>query len=104
MDNFKVDENTQEIFVIDDFGMYIIFDCALDDMINLDKEMLKIGTYFVKKNDTELDMKNYSFPMTDRFQLLEDLYECEFQYQFQKTMIVMAYLECFEHISDPLEQ
>ena len=31
MDNFKVNEETQEIFVIDDYGMHVMFDCALDD-------------------------------------------------------------------------
>jgi hypothetical protein len=37
MDNFKVDEETEEIFVIDDFGMYVMFDCSLDDMVQLDR-------------------------------------------------------------------
>jgi hypothetical protein len=66
--------------------------------------MLKIGTYFVRKNENALDQKSQLFPLADRFQLLQDLYDCEFQFQFVKAKLVMAYLEVFEHICDPLEQ
>ncbi len=52
MDTFKIDEETKEIFVIDDFGMQVMFDCALDDIVNLDKELLKIGTFYIRKNET----------------------------------------------------
>ena len=104
MDNFKLVEETKEIFVIDDYGMYVMFDCTLSDMMELDQELLKVGSYFVRKNDQDLDMRTHSFPLTDRFQLLEDLYECEFEYQFAKAKVLMCYLEAFEHICDPLEQ
>lgn len=40
MDNFRIDEATNEIFVIDDFGMNVMFDCALDDMAHLDNSIL----------------------------------------------------------------
>jgi hypothetical protein len=33
MDNFMVKEETKEIYVIDDYGMYIMFDSALGDMV-----------------------------------------------------------------------
>lgn len=42
--------------------------------------------------------------MTDRFTLLEDLYEMEFNFQFVKSKLLMVYLEAYEHICDPLEQ
>jgi hypothetical protein len=67
MDNFKVDRETQEIFVVDDYGMYVMFDCALEDMIQLDEEMIKIGTFYVKKHEAEFDFRTYTFPLTDRF-------------------------------------
>jgi hypothetical protein len=51
MDTVTIDEESEEIMVKDDYGMYIMYDGALDDMVNLDAEMLKIGTYFVKKNE-----------------------------------------------------
>lgn len=78
MDNFKVNEETQEIFVIDDYGMHVMFDCALDDQVNLDTQLLKIGTFFIRKNENDFDIK--IFEMTDRFQLVEDLYNWEFAF------------------------
>jgi hypothetical protein len=28
-----------------------MYDCALDDMTNLDDELLRVGTYYVRKNE-----------------------------------------------------
>jgi hypothetical protein len=104
MDTIKVDSEKKEIYVIDDYGMYLMFDCSLDDMVSLDKELLKISTFYVKKNEAEFDFQAHQFPMVDRFQVIEDLYEYEFQYQYTKALVLMSYLEAFEHICDPLEQ
>jgi len=57
MDTYKVDNETKEIFVVDDYGMNLMFDCSLDDMITLDKELLKISTYYVKKVEAEFDFR-----------------------------------------------
>lgn len=84
--------------------MNVMYDCAMEDMVQLDAELLKIGTYFVKKNENQFDFKHFAFPLVDRFETLEDLLGCEFQYQFNKAKLVMVYLEAFEHICDPLEQ
>ncbi len=66
MDTFKVNTETKEIFVIDDFGMHIMFDCSLDDMMNLDNQILKIATYFVRKTEADFDFNTLTFPFTDR--------------------------------------
>jgi len=39
----------------------------------------------------------------DRITLLEDLLDKELDFQFEKVQIVQAYMETYEHISDPLE-
>ncbi|CDW75700.1 UNKNOWN [Stylonychia lemnae] len=104
MDFFKVNEESKEIFVIDDYGMYILYDCSLDDMVQLDKEILKIGTYFIKKNESQFDFKQYKFPLVERFQLMEDIVVSEFEFYYIKAKLVMVYLEAYEHICDPLEQ
>ena len=57
MDRFKINEETQEIIVIDDYGMNVMFDCSLEDMVALDSQLLKIGSYFVRKNEQEVDLK-----------------------------------------------
>ena len=58
MDTIKVDTVTKEIFIVDDYGMNLMFDCSLDDMINLDKELLKISTFYVKKTEAEFDFRH----------------------------------------------
>jgi len=77
MDTFKVDQATGEIFVIDDFGMHVMFDCSLEDMQTLDKHLLQIATYYVKKTEGHFDFGSYQYPFCDRLQVLEDLYDCE---------------------------
>ncbi len=57
MDTIKVDSATKEIFIVDDYGMNLMFDCSLDDLINLDKELLKISTFYVKKTEADFDFK-----------------------------------------------
>ena len=32
IDHIEIDENTQEVFVKDDFGIYIMYECTLTDM------------------------------------------------------------------------
>lgn len=85
MDTYKVTESIKEILVIDDYGMHVMFDCSLADMVALDEQLLKIGTFFVRKNELELDLQSKNFPLVDRFQLIQDLYVCELEYQFAKA-------------------
>ncbi len=41
--------------------------------------------------------------MVDRAQVAKDLYEKEFEYQFQKVQLIEIMLKCYEQIYDPLE-
>lgn len=104
MDTFKVDQQTEEIFVIDDYGMHVMYDCSLEDMSQLDSELLKIASYYVKRTEGSFNFSAFSYPFCDRLQVLEDLYDCEQRFQFAKSRLLMIYLDAFEHICDPLEQ
>jgi hypothetical protein len=67
---------------------------------------VRIVSFYINKQEpvlSESDLRN-TFPACDRFQLLEEAFECEFDYQRQKAELVLSYLECFEHITDLLEQ
>ena len=66
MDTFKVDQSTGEIFVIDDYGMHVMFDCSLEDMTLLDLELLKIATYYVKRTEGNFDFGTFKYPFCDR--------------------------------------
>jgi hypothetical protein len=43
-------------------------------------------------------------PTRDRLQLLDDLLNKEADFQFYKVKLVQVYMECYEHVTDPLEQ
>lgn len=40
----------------------------------------------------------------DRLGILEQAFECELEYHLAKIDLTMSYTECFEHMSDLLEQ
>lgn len=69
--NFNLEK--QEILVKDDFDIYLMYDCAMTDMVELEKQLLWVGTYYIKKNETNYDFSTASFPMVERFEILEDL-------------------------------
>ena len=51
----EINENTGEVFIKDDFGIYIIYDCVLQDMKCLEEELIKVGSYFIQKGEVLLD-------------------------------------------------
>lgn len=89
----------------DDFDKHIMFDSALLDMKLMEEEVLKIVSYYINKQEpilAESDLRN-TFPACDRFELIEEIFECELNYQNCKAELVLSYMECLEHISDLLE-
>ena len=88
----------------DDFSVAVMYDCTFADMRALEKEMLKVISYFINKVEPfSLDFKNI-LPMIDRFNFIKDILICEDQYQQAKLELVFCYLECYEHTFDTLEQ
>lgn len=49
IDNVEISESIQEVYLQDDFGIYIMYDCALQDMQDLENELLKYGSYYIAK-------------------------------------------------------
>lgn len=94
----------EEIYVKDDLGIYIFYDCVLQDMTTLEDDLLQTGSFFIQKQEQLQDPTSRPVPLRDRQQLLLDLLSFEAQFQFQKALLAQAYLECYEHICDPLEQ
>lgn len=90
--------------VKDDFGVAVMYDCTFADMRALEKEMLKVISYFINKVEPfALDFKNM-LPLIDRFNFIKEILICEDQYQQAKLDLVFCYLECYEHTFDTLEQ
>ena len=73
-------------------------------MKDLEEELLRIGSYFMSKHEFLLNSEGEKpYPLVDRITLLEDLLDNERDFQFDKVVLVENYMECYEHISDPLE-
>ena len=89
IDHIELDVAKKEVFVKDDFGIYIMYDCALSDMQAMEEEMLRIGTYYIGKledlYDTEVDKVCHK---KDRQQVVNDLLNCEMDFQFKKVQLV----------------
>lgn len=108
IDFFEVNERLKEVYVKDDFGIYIIYDCVLQDMKFIEQELLKVGSYFLHRSEALLDPEkqqqgNRAYPYKDRLELIDDILKKESEFQFAKVKLIQVYLECYEHVCDPLE-
>ena len=64
--------------VKDDFGIHIMFDAAFLDIKSLEKEVLKICSFYIQKKEPLIDNDlRYIYPSVDRFEILDDIFECE---------------------------
>jgi hypothetical protein len=91
--------------VKDDFGIHVLYDATFVDMRSMEFELLKMCSYYIAKAEPLLDndLRNM-YPAVDRLKILGEALEYENQYQEEKLQLITAYLECYEHISDILEQ
>ena len=105
IDHIEIDEARSEVYVRDDFSIYLMYECSLTDMQILEEELLRIGTHYITKledlYDTEIDKVCHK---KDRQQVLNDLVNCEMHFQFRKVLLTQLYMECYEHVCDPVEQ
>ena len=90
--------------MIDDFGVTIMYDASISDMVSYETTVLQIGTYYIKKNELDFDFEKFEYPLIDRLEVLDDILQNELEYEFTKSQIVLAYLDALEHSSDPLTQ
>ena len=123
-DRIIVDQDLEEIQIINEFGQKIVYSESLNDLVELEEEMIKIGSYYINQheyfqanNDIEReiyasDLKpqapsvaNEERPssMIDRAEIANDLFSKEFRFQFSKVKVIEQLLETYEHTFDPLE-
>jgi hypothetical protein len=98
--------------VLNEFGIPIIYEEALQDMVALEEEMIKIGSYYINQyehrqvSSGNFTMKSiFSRPsyMVDRPQLVQDMFDKEMEFQYTKVSLIEVLLETYEHTTDPLE-
>lgn len=58
IDHIEIIEKTKEVFVKDDFGVYVMYECAMQDMKDLEEEMIKIGSYYIGKHEFLINTEN----------------------------------------------
>ena len=74
-------------------------------MKGLEDELIKIASYYLSKSEVLQDPHSEKpQPCKDRLEMLDELLLCESKFQYRKVKLVLAYVECYEHIVDPLEQ
>ena len=68
-------------------------------------EILKVCSFYINKAEPLLDndLRNM-YPAVDRLKILDEALYYENLYQEEQLLLVTAYLECYEHITDVLEQ
>ena len=67
IDHIELNEKLMEVYVKDDLGVYIMQDCALQDMSMLEEQLLQIGSFYLNKQETLQDTHTEKpFPFKDR--------------------------------------
>ncbi|KAJ3107131.1 hypothetical protein HDU97_004824 [Phlyctochytrium planicorne] len=111
-----------KIHITDLKGTGVIYDAALDDLKNLERDMLKLATAFInnglngreaislgymdelrfKMAERKAEIKDITFlnPLIDRAQLLLEMYDAEVKFHFAKIDAINCYLEVYEHSFD----
>jgi hypothetical protein len=51
----ELNEALKEVYIRDDFGIYIMYDCVFQDMKILEDQLIKIGSFFLHKAETLQD-------------------------------------------------
>jgi hypothetical protein len=96
-----IDHDGSIVHVQDSAGLYIIYDCAFDDVNELEQEIIAIGSYFIEK----AAIKNQEFlRKIDRFEILYNLWEFELTYLQYKRKLVDCFYEIYQHTFDHQER
>ena len=117
-DKILVEEQKKLVTVYNEFGQPIVYAEALSDMVALEEELIKIGSFFINQHEYlqastdietgeegKLDGTANARPssMIDRSEIAIDLLKHELDFQFAKVKLIEKLLESYEHIYDPLE-
>jgi hypothetical protein len=75
-DKVVVDETKEEITIIDNYGIKIVYEEALNDMMEIEEELLKIGSYYINKHEFVGDSDQFEpYNPLDRAEIVMNLME-----------------------------
>jgi hypothetical protein len=70
-------------------------------------ELAKICSHYLHKSEILRDPTDLAserpFPTRDRLEILKDILVLEAEFNFKKVLLCQVYMECYEHVSDPLD-
>ena len=103
-DKWEIDEDAKDVTVYDEFGVKVIYQETLNDMLEIEEELIKTGTYYINQAEFlgDTDAREPASAI-DRGEVALDLFTQEADFQYQKVLLVHHYLEGYEHCMDPLE-
>ncbi|XP_076818582.1 uncharacterized protein LOC143464598 isoform X1 [Clavelina lepadiformis] len=111
--------------VQDQRGYFILYDAAVTDFQELDKDLILIASQFIEKDTAnravprrspaeraqrrqeapgEVDIPSYGHRVVDRFAVLIDLWTCELNFLANKRKLLDCYLEAYHNTFDPTER
>ncbi|XP_036025159.1 LOW QUALITY PROTEIN: uncharacterized protein LOC118570606 [Onychomys torridus] len=96
----------------DQLGLYVMYDNALQDLMELESELLLIASHFIEKEKSHReDSKSensqcwdWAHASVDRFAVLYDLWTWEVNLLESKRQLLDSYLEAYQHTLDPEER
>ena len=97
--------NDQVAHVVDDFRVNVFYDIALQDMVLLEEELLRVGSHYITQHEVFAAMQGRPARATiDRAALVETLLLSEADYYLEKVKLIQTLLDVYENVCDPLEQ
>ncbi|XP_051031282.1 uncharacterized protein LOC127215027 [Phodopus roborovskii] len=114
VDNQDDSHSTQAgcVHTQDQLGLYVMYDCALRDLRELESELLLIASHYIEKEKSHRDSGKskssqhwaWAHASVDRFAVLCDLWTWEANLLESKRQLLDSYLEAYQHTLDPEER
>ncbi|XP_043924848.1 uncharacterized protein LOC122799665 [Protopterus annectens] len=107
-------EDDGSIHTQDQQGNYIVYDVAVTDLMELEKQLLLVATHYIEKDkgkflgsepisgshEADINLHGWAHLDVDRFAVLLDLWTCEAEFLQNKNQLLDSYFESFQHVTD----
>ena len=101
----EINNDFTDVKIVDEEGISIMYDASLHDLVSLEEELIKVGTFYIQKQEylIDVEVKEPVFSI-DRGAVWLELLEHEHKFQFAKIRLVEEFMEVYEHTYDIVEQ
>ncbi|KAM8736120.1 uncharacterized protein AB9X84_021648 [Acanthopagrus schlegelii] len=95
----------------DQRGFYVVYDVALQDLEELEKQILLVGSRFIQRNTVKkmrgteaADVRAWAGSEVDRVAVLLNLWTCETEFLESKVQLLNCYYEAYQHAAGTEER